>query len=149
MWGVGFLNTEDFFLVLCGFVPSWQKICMEFEEFERVVKEIAKDIPEKYRNILREERIEIICREYMPMGVRQQFPGKIVFGLFSGISKSKKRTFSVSAQPTRIEIYKESFEKVYGTEMNKEMKEHIYRTLIHEIAHYFGFNEEEVRGRGY
>jgi predicted Zn-dependent protease with MMP-like domain len=126
-----------------------KKIDMDFEDFERVVKEISRDIPEKYRNILREERIEIICREKMPIGVRQQFPGKIVFGLFSGISKNKKRTFSVQTQPTRIEIYKESFEKVYGTEINKEMKKHIYRTLIHEIAHYFGFNEKEVREKGY
>ena len=122
---------------------------MEFEEFEKVVKEISKDIPEEYRNILRNERIEIICREYMPMGVRQQFPGKVVFGLFSGIPKSKKRTFSVQSQPTRIEIYKESFEMVFGREITGAMKEQIYRTLVHEIAHYFGFNEEEVREKGY
>jgi predicted Zn-dependent protease with MMP-like domain len=122
---------------------------MEFEEFERVVKEILRDIPEKYRKVLRDERIEVICREYVPVGVRQQFPGKIVFGLFAGISKDKKRTFSVQTQPTRIEIYKKSFEMVFGRKITGEMKEQIYRTLIHEIAHYFGFNEEEVRERGY
>ncbi len=122
---------------------------MNFEEFEKMVKEISKDIPEEYRNILRKERIEIICREYMPMGVRQQFPGKVVFGLFSGIPKNKKRTFSVQSQPTRIEIYKESFEIVFGREISSAMKERIYRTLVHEIAHYFGFNEEEVREKGY
>jgi predicted Zn-dependent protease with MMP-like domain len=125
------------------------KINMEFEEFEKVVNKISRDIPEEYRKILRDEDIEILCREYVPVEVRHQFPGKIVFGLFSGTSKNKKRTFSVSAQPTRIEIYKESFEKVYGTEINNEIKEQIYRTLVHEIAHYFGFNEEEVRERGY
>ncbi len=122
---------------------------MEFEEFEKVVKEISRDIPEEYRNILREERIEIFCREYVPMAVRQQFPGKIVFGLFSGIPKSKIRTFSVHAQPTRIEIYKDSFENIFGREINSRMKERIYKTLVHEIAHYFGFDEEEVRERGY
>ncbi len=122
---------------------------MDFEEFEKVVNEIIKDIPEEYRRILRNERIEVFCREYVPIGVRQQFPGKIVFGLFAGISKNKKRTLSVQVQPTRIEIYKESFQRVFGGEINDEMKEQIYRTLIHEIAHYFGFNEEEVREKGY
>ncbi len=126
-----------------------KKINMEFEEFEREVNKIARDIPEGYRKILRDEDIEILCRENVPAGVRHQFPGKIVFGLFSGISKNKKRTFSVQTQPTRIEIYKESFERVFGSEITGEMKEHIYRTLVHEIAHYFGFNEEEVRERGY
>jgi len=122
---------------------------MEFEEFEQVVNEALKNIPEKYRNILRDERIEVICREYVPMGVRQEFPGKIVFGLFAGIPKNKKRTFSVQTQPTRIEIYKESFEKVFGRQINNMIKEQILKTLIHEIAHYFGFNEEEVREKGY
>jgi len=122
---------------------------MGFEEFEREVNKIAKDIPEEYRRILRDEGIEILCREHVPKNVRQQFSGKIVFGLFSGISKNKQRTFSVQTQPTRIEIYKESFEKVFGSKITGEMKEHIYRTLVHEIAHYFGFNEEEVRERGY
>lgn len=122
---------------------------MDFEEFEKVVNEILKDIPEEYRKFLRDERIEVISREHVPVGVRQQFRGKIVFGLFAGISKSKKRTFSVQTQPTRIEIYKESFEMVFGREITGEMKEQIYKTLIHEIAHYFGFNEEEVRHRGY
>ena len=122
---------------------------MEFEEFEKVVNKVLKDIPEEYRKILRDERIEVICREHVPLGVIQQFPGKIVFGLFAGISKDKKRTFSVQSQPTRIEIYKASFERVFGSQINAELKEQIYRTLVHEIAHYFGFNEEEVRFRGY
>lgn len=122
---------------------------MDFEEFEKVVNEILKDIPEEYKKVLRDERIEVISREYAPMGVKQQFPGKIVFGLFAGISKDKKRTFSVQTQPTRIEIYKESFERVFGPQINSEVKEQIYKTIVHEIAHYFGFNEEEVRGRGY
>jgi predicted Zn-dependent protease with MMP-like domain len=122
---------------------------MDFEEFEKVVNEILKNIPEKYRKILRDEKIEVICREYVPIGVRQEFPGKIIFGLFAGISKNKKRTFSVQIEPTRIEIYKESFERIFGSEINIAMKEQIYKTLVHEIAHYFGFDEEEVRAEGY
>lgn len=122
---------------------------MDFEEFEKVVNEILKDIPEKYRKILRDERIEVVCRENVPMGVKQEFPGKIVFGLFAGVSKKNKRTFSVQAEPTRIEIYKESFEMIFGKQINNVMKEQILRTLIHEIAHYFGFSEEEVRAEGY
>jgi predicted Zn-dependent protease with MMP-like domain len=125
------------------------RINMEFEEFEKLVNEISKDIPEEYRKILRDEDIEILCREHVPMGVRHQFPGKVVFGLFAGVSKNKKRAFSIQTQPTRIEIYKESFEIVFGREITGAMKEQIYRTLVHEIAHYFGFDEEEVRERGY
>jgi predicted Zn-dependent protease with MMP-like domain len=122
---------------------------MDFEEFEKVVKETLKEIPKEYRKILKDESIEVVCREYVPIGVRQEFPGKIVFGLFAGVSKKNKRTFSVQVEPTRIEIYKESFERIFGTEINNAMKEQIHRTLIHEIAHYFGFSEEEVRAEGY
>ena len=122
---------------------------MKLEEFEQEVNSVVENLPEKYTAILRQEEIDIICRERVPRAVREEYRGKIVFGIFVGIPKNKKRTFSIQMQPTRIEIYKESFEKMYGTAMTAEIKKHIFKTVVHEIAHYFGFDEKQVRERGY
>ncbi|MEO0293858.1 MAG: metallopeptidase family protein [candidate division WOR-3 bacterium] len=122
---------------------------MEFEIFEQVVKEILKTIPEKYLRILKEEAIEIICREKVPDVLQENYPCKIIFGIFAGTSKKDKNSFGIHFQPTRIEIYKESFEKVFGKEINPLMKDQILKTLIHEMAHHFGFNEEKIREIGY
>jgi len=122
---------------------------MEIEEFERVVQEALEDIPEKYRKILREEEIEILPRENAPPAMKEKFPTKTVFGIFVGIPLKRKTVFSIQTEPTRIELYKESFEKVFGIKMSEAMKDQISRTVIHEIAHYLGFTEEEIYKRGY
>lgn len=122
---------------------------MELEEFEDVVSETLERLPSKFRKILREEEIEILPREKVPVAVRERFPGKIVFGIFVGVSRKDKRTFSIQTEPTRIELYKESFEQVYGQGITNAIKERIAQTVIHEIAHYFGFNEDEIASRGF
>lgn len=122
---------------------------MQIEEFEELVQEALEDIPDKYRKVLREERIEILPRENAPLGIKEKFPNQTVFGIFIGTSLKRKTVFSIQTEPTRIELYKENFERVFGTKVSEAMKEQISRTVIHEIAHYWGFTEEEIHKRGY
>lgn len=118
---------------------------MIFEVFERVVEESLKKIPEKFKKILEKENINIIPREETPEAVKNRFGNKIIFGVFVGIPYNKRSTFSTQYEPTRIELYKESFEKVFSSD--EEIKSQIAKTVIHEISHYFGFTEEEIRDR--
>ncbi len=118
------------------------------EEFEKVVQDSLGCIPTEFRKILTEEKIKILPREKVPKAIKEKFPGKIIFGVFVGIPRKSKTVFSIQKEPTRIELYKESFQKVFGSKI-EEMENQICRTVIHEIAHYFGFDEEEVRKRGY
>ena len=49
--------------------------------------------------------------------------------------------------PDRIILFKDNIERVCYSK--DELIEKIKEVLIHEIAHYFGMNEEEVRAAGY
>jgi len=122
---------------------------MEFEKFEAAVIESVEQLPFNFKRILEEEGIEILARETVPRKVRETFPRAIVFGIFVGVSRKNKSSFMMQTEPTRIEIYQESFEKVYGHQLTDFFREKISQTVIHEIAHYFGFNEEEISERGY
>ena len=44
-------------------------------------------------------------------------------------------------------FYQESFESMF--EDKSQMKRQILITVVHEIAHYFGFSEAEIRKLGY
>jgi predicted Zn-dependent protease with MMP-like domain len=122
---------------------------MTFDEFNSAVDEAIDQIPTKFKQILEQEQIEIIPRDIVPEKVLEIFPRSIVFGIFVGISKKHASSWVISTEPTRIELYQESFEKVFGPAITQTTKDQICRTVIHEIAHYFGFNEEEVAERGY
>lgn len=122
---------------------------MTFDAFEQAIEEAIDTIPKEFRNLLDSEGIEIIARDVVPERVHELFPNKVVFGIFAGVARNQRNVFAVQLEPTRIEIYQESFEEVYGPTPSPEIKAQIVRTVIHEVAHYMGFNEEEVRERGY
>ena len=118
---------------------------MTFEEFEDIVEASLKEIPERFRETLDKNQIKVLARERVPLPVRELHPGKTVFGIFIGVPLG--HFYNMSTEPTRIELYKESFES-WESDPGR-IKRHILTTVVHEIAHYFGFNEDEIRKLGY
>ncbi len=122
---------------------------MTFEEFAAAVSRARELIPDTFRRLLEQEGISILPRERMPESVRENYPRSIVFGLFVGVARKDASAFMVPLEPTRIELYQESFEKMYGPDLSPDVEEEIVRTVVHEIAHYFGLDEKAIRRYGY
>lgn len=70
-----------------------------------------------------------------------------LLGLYSGIPYTHRNTWYTGAIPDRIILFKKNIEAICNTE--SELKEKIKEVVIHEIAHYFGMNEKEIRKAGY
>lgn len=118
---------------------------MTFEEFEKTVEAALKEIPKNYTDILEKNQIQVLARDKAPAKLKKDYKGQTVFGMFIGIPLG--HFYNMAQEPTRIELYRESFESFYS---NKgELKKQILMTVIHEIAHYFGFSEKEIRKLGY
>ncbi|MBN1567465.1 MAG: metallopeptidase family protein [Acidobacteria bacterium] len=118
---------------------------MELSEFEEIIDKALNKIPRKFREILKREDIQVLAREEVPDAFGDQHKGYLVFGVFIGIPYNKRSMFSIQMEPTRIELYKSSFERAFSE--RKDMEEQIAKTVVHEIGHYFGFSEKELRRR--
>ena len=118
---------------------------MTFEEFETLIEESFNSLPDKFKSILIKNEIKLLPRQKAPKPLKSSYPGSVVFGVFIGVPLG--RFVNVQLEPTRIELYKESFEKVFKEP--EQMKAQIKSTVIHEIAHYFGFYEKQIRKLGY
>ncbi|MBN1823897.1 MAG: metallopeptidase family protein [Endomicrobiales bacterium] len=118
---------------------------MTFEEFEELIENSVNSLPARFREVLSKNGIKLIPRQSVPEPLRKEHPGSVVFGVFVGVPMG--RFVNVQTEPTRIELYKESFESVFDDP--SEMKRQVVSTVIHEIAHYFGFSEKEIRKLGY
>lgn len=116
---------------------------MELTEFEEAIEKALNKVPKKFREILKKEEIRLLAREEVPLHLRNQYKGSLLFGVFIGIPYTKRSMFNMQLEPTRIELYKNSFEKAFCC--RQEMEEQIVKTVIHEIGHYFGFSEEELK----
>jgi predicted Zn-dependent protease with MMP-like domain len=118
---------------------------MTLEEFETTIEESLKGLPARFRNLLRKNDIPVLARERMPAPLRRQYRGDTVFGIFIGVPYGRLADYQT--EPTRIELYLKTFERYFGDPA--EMRRQIRRTVMHEIAHYFGFSEKEIRKLGY
>jgi predicted Zn-dependent protease with MMP-like domain len=118
---------------------------MELSEFEHTIEKALNKVPKKFREILKREDIQVLAREKAPGVLQDQFKGSLLFGIFTGVPYNRRSMFNIQMEPTRIELYKDSFEKAFNN--RNDMDEQIVKTVIHEIGHYFGFSEKELRRR--
>ncbi len=71
-------------------------------------------------------------------------PRRIVLGVFHGVPMTKKSVFQGPiGSPDYVVLYKKNIEAVCSTEA--EVREQIRMTLMHELGHYFGMTEEQLR----
>jgi predicted Zn-dependent protease with MMP-like domain len=114
---------------------------MDLDAFEHLVTESLERLPTEFKDILTRNGIAVIVRERMPRPVRRQYPRQIVYGIFIGVPYG--RFVDMQEEPTRIELYKESFERSWSAP--DEISREVLRTVVHEVGHYFGFTERQIR----
>ncbi len=110
---------------------------MEREQFERLVEEALDSLPEPFRTKL--ANLVIFVEDSPP-----RKPGRrgLLLGLFSGIPRTMKSVFSADP-PDHIFLYQKSIEAICTTDA--QIAQQIRDTLLHEIGHYFGLTEDQLR----
>jgi predicted Zn-dependent protease with MMP-like domain len=106
-------------------------------KFEALVKEALDDLPRTFREKL--ANVAIIVEDSPP----QEPQGGLLLGLFHGIPRTEKSVFFASP-PDRIFLYQRDIEAVCSSEA--EARRQVRATLLHEVGHYFGLREDELRG---
>ncbi len=110
---------------------------MDRERFQKLVEQALERLPSAFRDKL--TNIAIIVEDAPP----READGGLLLGMFHGIPRTEKSVFFVSP-PDRIYLYQRNIEAVCRTE--EDIRRQVRATLLHEVGHYFGLNEEELRG---
>lgn len=110
---------------------------VERERFEQLANEVLESLPDPFRSRL--SNLAIIVEDSPPL---EPDRGGLLLGLFSGVPRTLKSVFSADP-PNHIFLYQKNIEAVCSTEA--QIRRQIRDTLLHEIGHYFGLNEEELR----
>ena len=111
---------------------------MQREKFEKIVKEALKTLPRFIRDKLK--NIDIVVED-------EPITRKSLLGLYQGIPLKKRGFWYGNILPDKITLFKKNIERISRNE--DEMIEWIHKVVIHEIGHYFGFGEEDLRSSGY
>jgi len=118
---------------------------MDQELFSVVVDEALSGLPDEFR--LKLENIEIVIEDCPPKEIWEKFGHRLVLGLYQGVPLVKRSHYYGGALPDKISIYRESILKI--SHDRNELIQNIRKTLLHELGHYFGINDVELRRLGY
>lgn len=122
---------------------------MDLDAFAEVVSDALEALPEEFRERL--ENIQVDVEEW-PSGEDLEEVGMAaeerayLLGLYHGVPLTE-RTTDYMALPDRITIYMRPILEVAGP--NEEaIARHIRHTVIHEIAHYYGIDDDRLEELG-
>ncbi len=120
---------------------------MRRREFERVVLQALDALPARFREALENLDIQVRWRptlgEMRRAGLRR---GQELFGLYLGVPLPKRGHYYSMALPDTIVIYQQAHERYCRDEA--EMVEQARQTLLHEIGHYMGIDEDRLQELG-
>ena len=117
--------------------------------FERLVTEALDDIPAEFGRYL--ENVAVLVEDEPPRGLLQRIgldPQRdTLFGLYEGVPLPRRPHDFAGAPPDRIRIFRGPLLRHCRTA--EELQREVRHTVVHEIAHFFGFDEDAIRKLGY
>ena len=117
---------------------------MKREDFDQAVGEALDSLPREFRARIR--NVAVLVEDLPPAPIPSQpgQPRRILLGLFHGVPMTQKSVFQGPiGSPDYVVLYQKNIEAVCSTET--EVREQIRRTVIHELGHYFGMTEEQLK----
>lgn len=106
---------------------------MDPRDFDRLVEEAMDIIPARFRPRLKN----------LVFVVEAEPPRPGLLGLYEGRPLPLRSSFEPVAYPDRITIYQGPHERMARD--RADLRRLVEETVWHEVAHYFGLNEEQVR----
>ena len=120
---------------------------MKRDHFERLVSQAVAELPQTFRGRL--QNVVVIIEDapshelLEEMGMARD---EALFGLYEGTPLTV-RGVDAPLYPDRIWIFQRPIEAECHTE--EEIKHEIKTTIVHEVAHFFGLDDEYLEELGY
>ena len=115
-------------------------------QFERLVREALSQIPDEIRDRL--DNVDLVV-ENMPS--REQLAGSgledtnVLLGLYEGIPLTERYGYNM-VLPDKITLFQQSIESICAND--DEIVAEVRNTVVHEVAHHFGIDDESLEEIG-
>jgi len=109
------------------------------EAFDAAVSEALDQVPSEFLDLL--DNVVVLVED------EPADPGHGVLGLYEGIPLPERDSFYGAVLPDRILIYRGPLKRLCGSV--DELVEEIGVTVVHEIAHFFGMDDDQLDDLGW
>jgi predicted Zn-dependent protease with MMP-like domain len=118
---------------------------MTRERFEEVAQRVFDDLPELFGD--RVDNVSIVVEDLPDDDICRQMRVKRreLLGLYQGIPLTERGSWYGMAptMPDRIFLFQDNIEA--DCEAEEELEGRIQEVLLHELGHYFGMSESQIR----
>ena len=115
-------------------------------DFDALVSEALDSLPEEIAAQL--ENVDVVVEDEPPPDVLAGLePHTSLFGLYHGIPLTKRGAGYGNVLPDKISIYRGPITRLARTP--DRIREQVRRTVIHEIAHHFGIDDDRLHELGW
>jgi predicted Zn-dependent protease with MMP-like domain len=112
---------------------------MSPEEFEDLVAEALDEIPDELARLM--DNVVIVVEDDVPPGRER------LLGLYEGVPLTERGTTYAGVLPDRITVYRRPTLEICDTV--EDVVEEVHITVVHEIAHHFGIDDDRLHELGY
>jgi predicted Zn-dependent protease with MMP-like domain len=117
---------------------------MQPDEFDRLVEAAFARIPYRFRKRMQNVAMIVEREPTEQQLARGRVPrGSTLLGLYEGRPLTTRSVFDEFSMPDRITIFQGPHERLAPT--LDECAKLVENTVWHEVAHYFGMDERQVR----
>jgi predicted Zn-dependent protease with MMP-like domain len=115
---------------------------MDKLSFEKLVQNSLHRLPRRFKNKIKNMTIEVEERASPALLKDMGIERGDLFGLYQGVPLTEREWNYGNVLPDRIVIYQQPIEAAASSP--EEIEEIVMDTVVHEIGHYFGFDDEEL-----
>jgi len=121
---------------------------MNRKSFEKLVSEAVNALPDEFLSRL--DNVEIVVEDFPSLDVQQmeglESPYDLL-GYYEGVPITERDKSASGWLPDRITVFQKPIEAICNSRM--ELIEEVQRTVVHEVAHYFGIDEDRISELGW
>lgn len=121
---------------------------MTEKRFRQLAADALDSLPEKFRRAM--ENIAIVIEDWPDEQTLREtgLQSKLdLFGLYQGTPLPERANGEAGMLPDVITLYRRPIEQ--RSRNDAEIRRQIAKTLLHEIGHYFGLDEDRLTELGY
>ncbi len=116
--------------------------------FEELVEKALAELPEQFARFLEEVPLEIrrrpTVKQLERLGLEED---QLLLGLYDGLPLTERSVEHSGVRPAVIYIFQEDVE--IASDSENELIEQVRTTVLHEIGHHFGMDEDDLDELGY
>ena len=124
------------------------------DRFDAILEQVLAELPPAVHRLL--DEVPLYVEDYPSRKIAREMGAESpddLCGLYTGVPLTERRADEPQPVPDVITVYREGIlalvEEEHGRISTKALREEIRKTVLHELAHYHGIDEDELWDLGY